>query len=707
MAGDSVGDLVASCVLLLGCVLPAIGTGPPLPPGPTSYEVIIPKLLAPRTGQAKSSETAYTITAAGTDYVVRLKRKEDLQVKDFPVFTYDSKGRRIKSYPYIPVGCYWEGYVENVPNSRVALNTCSGLRGFLRIKDSSYGIEPLHNASTFQHFFYRVDGTELAGAQGSRVLRLEYGTFPYLIHRGDPMYVELFVVVDNVMFHSEAGNESQVLTRVLDILSLVNTYYSYLQVHVAPVGLEIWTRRNLIPVSTDVADVLARFNTWRIHHLAGQVKHDTVHFFLYQRFAGEPGGTYPDAICKAALSVGVDSHAAPNDYLFSKVVAHVLGSSLGLRSDGPGCVCDEEESCIMHRFHSRGSLFSNCSVATYAAVLQSGRLACLADAPDFTKVLLPTRCGDGVLDPGEDCDCGGEGEDCQEDPCCNPDCTFKGDVLCTSGPCCLQCKYIVTGRLCRGKAAECDLPEYCSGESEWCPEDVYMQDGTPCNKTAYCYAKSCLTHDGLCAAIFGKGARGAPKSCFQALNPAGTQFGNCGTEGAGGPFLKCAEKDSLCGRAQCTGVAAEPHTWPSAQFARTTVQGVECWSIGFPRGQGGEDPGAIPNGTHCGAEKVCINRHCVALASLNLKAECDAQRKCHSRGVCNNRHNCHCNVGWAPPNCKYFGTGGSLDGGFPLQAWNTELMKLAFGVVIPAGLMLTAAITGLLGKLRVWLQQWR
>ncbi len=36
---------------------------------------------------------------------------------------------------------------------------------------------------------------------------------------------------------------------------------------------------------------------------------------------------------------------------------------------------------------------------------------------------------------------------------------------------------------------------------------------------------------------------------------------------------------------------------------------------------------------------------------------------CSGNGVCNSRHHCHCDVGWAGDDCSTYGLGGSVDSG--------------------------------------------
>jgi len=36
---------------------------------------------------------------------------------------------------------------------------------------------------------------------------------------------------------------------------------------------------------------------------------------------------------------------------------------------------------------------------------------------------------------------------------------------------------------CRSAPHECDLPEYCTGDSEYCPDNVFKFDGSACDTT--------------------------------------------------------------------------------------------------------------------------------------------------------------------------------------------------------------------------------
>ena len=77
------------------------------------------------------------------------------------------------------------------------------------------------------------------------------------------------------------------------------------------------------------------------------------------------------------------------------------------------------------------------------------------------KLGCTSCCGNGVVEPGEDCD-GGE--------CCQSNCTFAGSE-----------------RLCRAANGECDVAEYCSGASKHCPVDGFAPSTQVCKeKIGFC-----------------------------------------------------------------------------------------------------------------------------------------------------------------------------------------------------------------------------
>lgn len=63
-----------------------------------------------------------------------------------------------------------------------------------------------------------------------------------------------------------------------------------------------------------------------------------------------------------------------------------------------------------------------------------------------------------------------------------------------------------TGSICRPKAGDCDLAEYCTGLSAACPTDAFTQNGQQCNRgRGYCYNGQCPSRQDHCKRLWGPG----------------------------------------------------------------------------------------------------------------------------------------------------------------------------------------------------------
>ena len=122
------------------------------------------------------------------------------------------------------------------------------------------------------------------------------------------------------------------------------------------------------------------------------------------------------------------------------------------------------------------------------------RLSCCSTLTEPKQAL----CGNGVVEEGEECDCGWE-EDCAEE-CCWPQdgktrhkpgeqpCTLRPGKACspTQGPCCSQeCAFKEEDK-CRDDNG-CRDVSYCDGASAQCPESDLKPNKTVCNKEYVCY----------------------------------------------------------------------------------------------------------------------------------------------------------------------------------------------------------------------------
>ena len=92
------------------------------------------------------------------------------------------------------------------------------------------------------------------------------------------------------------------------------------------------------------------------------------------------------------------------------------------------------------------------------------------------------------------------------DKCCDPlTCRLASGAQCNTGECCSEsCQFHPLGTNCRNASNECDIMEYCSGDSPRCPRDLFKQDTTLCNdELNYCYAGQCLMREDQCKLYYG------------------------------------------------------------------------------------------------------------------------------------------------------------------------------------------------------------
>ncbi|XP_057559969.1 disintegrin and metalloproteinase domain-containing protein 30-like [Hippopotamus amphibius kiboko] len=663
-----------------------------------SYEITIPKKLSFRGGeQGVAKYVSYLLHVKGKNHILHLWPKRLLLPRNLQVFSFTEQGRLSEDHPYIPSNCNYMGLVEGNQDSEATLSTClGGLRGILQIEANHYQIEPLKASSKFEHVIYLLkkeeafpsricgltdDATGQQMAEHENRARMPDFSESY-IHQ---TYLELALVFDNSRYLYLNSNLTLVINDAILLAAIADSYFQDVRMRIHLLALEVWTDRDKIALNAPViSQVLSQFVQYRTSDLSRRIPADWAHLYIKKHFRDALAQHWGTA-CSTLPSGSTSSLLDKNILGPATWAAHSLGHSVGMSHDYKYCQCKGRQSCIMGTGRTG---FSNCSYAEFYSHVSSG-LKCLTNTPGLGYVVK--RCGNKIVEDNEECDCGSR-EDCKEDQCCQPDCKFKEGANCSTGLCCHNCHFRPSGYMCRREENECDLAEYCSGTSAFCPNDTYKQDGTACKYKARCVRKGCRSRTMQCQNIFGADAMGAPLQCYDAVNVIGDQYGNCGILGLR-QYEQCARERAICGRLQCINVETIPdmpdHTILIATHLRE--ENLMCWGIGYHLAMvpmGLPDLGVIHDGTSCGKERICFNRNCVNSSVLNF--DCFSQ-KCNRRGVCNNNKNCHCMYGWAPPFCEEMGYGGSIDSGSPgplkeevpasLQVVSLMSMRLIFLII--------------------------
>lgn len=295
-------------------------------------------------------------------------------------------------------------------------------------------------------------------------------------------------------------------------------------------------------------------------------------------------------------------------------------------------------------------------------------------------------CGNDFVEAGEECDCGLP-EYC-ENTCCNPHtCRLRSNATCATGECCDldSCQPKTAGTVCRSADAECDLAEFCDGSNEYCPADVFKRDSEPCGRSkAYCFKGSCRTQSDQCRLLWGPSGSSTDQ-CY-VKNEEGTRHGNCGYDRYGNEYIKCKKENTMCGMVHCRHLnerlefGMESVAVLSHSFMNHMGSIIPCRTAVVDLGLETMDPGLTPDGAKCGENKMCMNQTCMSLEVMAAKKMFPTcVNDCNGHGICNNKGNCHCNVGFAPPYCDTPGVGGSLNSG-PASDPDGKFSVLGFNI---------------------------
>ncbi|XP_069842956.1 disintegrin and metalloproteinase domain-containing protein 9-like [Dendropsophus ebraccatus] len=637
-----------------------------------SYEITEVKPLS-----EGSDPLLYLITIEGKPCTMSLEKQTFLPI-DFQVLIDDKVDTRLSNFIKRMRDCFYSGQILESTGSSVTIRTCLGLRGMIEFINGSFIIEPQHRTPGPLHVIYKMEASEDVpifisendtnlndhGQQRSllKPLRTIDKITPPIFRTKRSMKVSLFVTIEACKVIGPSPQT--VLTRLLQVFSYINTKFVPLQMEVFLSTVDLWTKSSPCVIADSVSDTLENFIDWLSGLPSSQRRFDLPLLIVDGQHSGA-GKTYFGQMCSNNNGAVVTFPEGLSLEKFSCLISHILGHNIGMlhhHHHSGECFCPASP-CLMDvnmPLAANSKTFSNCSLKEFHSFVQKTGAACLLTHPyPNTKPLAdPSLCGNQILDTGESCDCGTEVE-CGKDACCDyRTCTLKPDAKCDSGSCCSKCQFLPSGTLCREESDECDLQEYCSGTMADCPEDVFHQNGNPCNgNRSVCFDGICQNIDIQCAQFFGPASRNADLECYQKLNVIGDRFGNCG--GVKGLYKSCQPQDVLCGKIHCVISDGKGIFRSDMAISYFTSKHHICLS-GDLLTDHIIDPLWSKDGTKCGENKTCINKKCTDIFRSN--ATCKRETTCHGHGVCNNKHQCYCEAGWSPPFCSTYGKIGGRSG---------------------------------------------
>uniref|UniRef100_A0A8C7QKJ6 ADAM metallopeptidase domain 28 n=1 Tax=Oncorhynchus mykiss TaxID=8022 RepID=A0A8C7QKJ6_ONCMY len=526
----------------------------------------------------------------------------ELLTKDYSETYYTEDGTPVTSTPQDMDHCYYHGSIVDDSESMVSMSTCDGLSGYFRTAAQRYLIEPLSGGDDGDHAVLKYEDQSskpmLCGVTNS-TWNEDYPSITSRspMHR-DRVSVVLVCTLKHIasipfQYKKMESNRGELRKRIFEVVNFVNMVYKPLNTFIALVGLEVWSDSDKISVTAPAGATLDAFTTWRNNDLVKTKPHDNAHLISGIDFEGSTVGlAFIGTLC-SGHSAGVVQDHNPRAIAVGATLAHEMGHNLGMNhDDSSACACSGN-SCVM-----AGALswdipksFSSCSSLSYDQFLNNRNPECLLNKPDYRNVESTPVCGNGFLERGEECDCG-------------------------------SLEIMASSTECRRKHDDCDLAEYCTGNSAVCPEDVFSVNGISCDRgRGYCRNGQCPQHHDQCVKMYGPSAEKATTYCYN-QNTRGLYYAYC-RRPSQDQFIPCQSQDVQCGKLFCKNGNDDPNYGRMVKFS-------DCKATFY--GDHTSDFGQVNTGTKCNDGKVCSKNECVDLeTAYGPKAtNCSARCKGHA-----------------------------------------------------------------------------
>ncbi|KAK7095028.1 hypothetical protein V1264_006491 [Littorina saxatilis] len=500
--------IVLTVFLFVGCIVAESDFHSDLPPADLQkyfgvqvrenvpmYEVVSPVHIKGsrhrRSLLAAKEPLRYDLTAFGEDFKLHLEHNDHLIAPGCLVHFMQSNGtKKVRSCPTHKDDCYYHGASLTHNGSDVALSTCNGLHGLIRLPDRDHDlwIQPVEDrhvdrvrrstsggALEQPHIIYKraVEERDCATQGMPEVNQLvsEAESLGRVRRGAGEKFAEMLLVADTTMADHYKEKLREYLLTVANVAARVLLDRSIgTPLHFTVVKIQILdVDQPGLVINEDAEDTLDSFCTWQEQHNprddSNPQHYDGASLFtrkdiVHNGVRDTTGYATVSGMCgeKTRCSINED-----NGLGVGLTLAHETGHTLGMVHDGSGNNCDNGKN-VMSSMGGGGHtamMWSTCSRQAYTQFLGTTEAECLNDQPQSSIAMSKDLPG-VVYDGDEQCEmyvgagstlCLGtnmvQGDECSHLVCFDPQQTgtCKGDsVPRLDGTMCGDRKYCMHGQ---------------------------------------------------------------------------------------------------------------------------------------------------------------------------------------------------------------------------------------------------------------------